>query len=1295
VSKKNKAHFPKRPDAPVPNRSDVVTAQRGPGWVRCNLTAELLSDAHLGSGSGGGGIHALVARDRHDRPVIWASHVEGVLRDAARRLHDDDRVAGNFFGRAGGEQQRAVFSSLYAKENPESRVWRSTAREAFDNRAPKEDTLRVIEHVPKGTKFIGEVELPASELETLKRLIQEVDALGGGRSVGAGRVKLSLSEVASMPLKSWTPTGRLVLLLKNRDPLCITATATPDNLLPSLAFVPGRTLLGAVAAWLIAEGDRDTASLLTSGKVSVSDALPLPHVPSKLDGVEVLPAPLSLQSEKPEGSAGDVPWWAQPTARMTRLDAWEAKWEAKEKLKRPEDDLFVCRENENAAWITFRPARRVRLRNGRPDPKQPDASLFAVEQIVEETPFLAELRGSPDDLKKLADKLAPVLGGQRWLRMGRAGAPVEVAQLAWSGAAPTAKIDGKILLTLTSDLLVRDEHLRWRTALDEQVLRELVGSEQIAIVKSEQGGLRELQDSVMVHGFNGTSRVWRMPAAAVRRGSVFEVTGAGVAKLAERAAKNEWLGERTHEGFGRFRLDAALPGVTSEVGRSGQPGPSADVPGPTADVAEESIAAKTKEWFDARKSLVNGWWEVLEAPGCQGDLGRSAQGPRPSTKTLRGPLRALASRRAAQGAQGGMMTTKLTLFTATLVQDSALSVSGLDRETSANQPFALVDGVPTLVGRGLKGAAVAMAKRFFDPLPRAVSDDIKHGALRRSAWEFENATTEGVPRIRAGVGIRHKTGARADGVLYDREVIPAGTKWKLRFRVDRSFALDDAEFTEAEGILGYVLAEHWANGRCWLGGGAARGLGWCHVDELRAYRFDEAGYEAWVKSGRTTLPVALTAVPVVSPTRSWCFRTLDVNISFGEYKPEPTEAAWGLDMFAVGPDDSERAVQLTGDGEWAKPAWAMNMQTPDALATNRALLMDNRRPLLPGASVRGPLRHAFSRRERASGSNVKDPHLVQGDVGEDDPAGKAFGTVSRSSRILIRDARAEGGWAAAKLHMHAEDEFSAGSYGNAKREAVRVLKGSFPVRILVEGAEAEDVERLVKLIDQQVAVGALGHLIIGGHKTRGAGAGHWQAKPWVNADVTKARDWTAPKEPDGKSPDGGLEKRSFLDRPAEGDAWVRTETGAIIDALTLGAAAKRAKEALGETLVAWWCDPTIDLDLHTPPTTFGREWPDAADKLHVDEIAFYAERAVWRAVRTSNGARFVFIEELASKAKDAKQTRVIYTPARLHGFQRFSSANTGRGNVLLREWHVGDEILGFTLTTEFPGGVRPIRRGGN
>lgn len=563
-------------------------------WVRQTLTAELLSDAHLGSGSGGGGIDALIARDRYDRPVIWASHIEGVFRDAARRLRGND-LAEAFFGRKGGDRQRAVFTSLYTKENPESHVWRSTAREAFYNRAPKGDTLRVIEYVAKGTRFVGEIELPVSDLPTLQRLVQEVDALGGGRSTGAGRVKLSLAEAAVTPRKVGTGTGRLILLLKNRDPLCITATATPDNLIPSLAFVPGRTLLGAIAAWLIAEGDRETASLLTSGRVSVSDALPLPHAPTNLASTEVLPAPLSLQSEKPKGSADEVPWWAQPPAPTRRLDAWDAK----EKLKRPEDDLFVYRESSNDTWTTVRPARRVRLRNGRPDPEQADASLFAIEQIVEETHFLTELHGSSEDLKNVTDKLAPVLEGQRWLRVGRAGAPVEIAQLAqlaWSGVASPVKINEQMLFTLTSDLLDRDEHLRWRTALDEDALRELVGTEDIAIVKTERSGLKELQDCVMVHGFNGTSRLWRMPVAAIRRGSVFEISGTGVAKLAERAAKGQWLGERTNEGFGRFRLDAVLPGVTGEAHATRPVVPA-------ADVDEESIAATTQAWFNAHKSL--------------------------------------------------------------------------------------------------------------------------------------------------------------------------------------------------------------------------------------------------------------------------------------------------------------------------------------------------------------------------------------------------------------------------------------------------------------------------------------------------------------------------------------------------------------------------------------------------------------------------------------------------------------------------------------------------------------------
>lgn len=561
------------------------------GWVRMQLTAKLLSDAHFGTGAGGNGVDALVARDREGRPVIWASHVEGVLRDAAFRIRDQAGI--DFFGHGGGKAQKAIFSSLYATNSPETRVWRATARASFDDRAPKEDTLRVVECVPKGTTFLGEVELPETQLPILDRLVLEVDALGSQRATGTGRVKLALTRLMPARREFEASTGRLLLLLKNRDPLCITATATPDNLIPSLAFVPGRAVLGTLASWLMAEGQKDIAAVLTSERISVSDALPLPHEPAQIDAVEVLPAPLSLKSVKPEGSAGDVPWWALEKAPVRRFDAWsdEAK-EAQEKgikLKRPEDDLFVFRASRNDSWTSFRPVRRIRLRNGRPKPKQPEPSLFAVEQIVENTYFLAEIRGPIDAMACVAKGLAPVLEGWRWLRLGRGGAPVEVAKLAWVDDREPNSVQGDALLTLTSDLLVRDEHLRWRTALDEASLRALLGVEGLGVTEAAQ-------DSVMIHGFNGTSRLWRMPAAAIRRGSVFAISGDGVAKLAENAARGERLGERTHEGFGTFRIDPSLPGVTNggqkRVESAGE-----------NDFDEEVIAAATKNWFEKAKEL--------------------------------------------------------------------------------------------------------------------------------------------------------------------------------------------------------------------------------------------------------------------------------------------------------------------------------------------------------------------------------------------------------------------------------------------------------------------------------------------------------------------------------------------------------------------------------------------------------------------------------------------------------------------------------------------------------------------
>jgi hypothetical protein len=145
--------------------------------------------------------------------------------------------------------------------------------------------------------------------------------------------------------------------------------------------------------------------------------------------------------------------------------------------------------------------------------------------------------------------------------------------------------------------------------------------------------------------------------------------------------------------------------------------------------------------------------------------------------------------------------------------------------------------------------------------------------------------------------------------------------------------------------------------------------------------------------------------------------------------------------------------------------------------------------------------------------------------------------------------------------------------------------------------------------------------------------------------------------------------------------WLRVTSGTIAAAEpTVGGTAALARTALAGrgALIAWWCDPTINLTLTEPPPTFGRDWPNGGG-VGIDEVAFYAERAVWRAARTAAGSRWVLIEEVKEGFEGAGEAEVVHTPARLHGSSRFTAAETGRGHLVLREWHVGDEILGFTL----------------
>lgn len=81
--------------------------------------------------------------------------------------------------------------------------------------------------------------------------------------------------------------------------------------------------------------------------------------------------------------------------------------------------------------------------------------------------------------------------------------------------------------------------------------------------------------------------------------------------------------------------------------------------------------------------------------------------------------------------------------------------------------------------------------------------------------------------IRDGVGVNRVTGAaaRAGGVKFDLEVLPAGSAFELRLEL-RDVGPKDKQ------LLAAVLAE-WRAGRAWLGGNVARGLGGFALQEIQ------------------------------------------------------------------------------------------------------------------------------------------------------------------------------------------------------------------------------------------------------------------------------------------------------------------------------------------------------------------------------------------------------------------------------------------------------------------------------
>ena len=263
------------------------------------------------------------------------------------------------------------------------------------------------------------------------------------------------------------------------------------------------------------------------------------------------------------------------------------------------------------------------------------------------------------------------------------------------------------------------------------------------------------------------------------------------------------------------------------------------------------------------------------------------------------------------------------LIRGTLIQESALTSSGSEAESSSPDVMCARDGRGRFVitGSSLAGAlnqtAAKICRELFSPekldnqthwnrvtgktTGKPTADD---EVFVQSLWNFDHAYhDEGHVEWRQGVGIRQATGAAAleKGVLFDVETLPAGGRWDFFLDIDAhrifEFCLLGARTEEdqrraretARDVieLATLALWEWVEGRCWLGGNAARGQGWLRLDRDSVETIDLKPEQAplWPSNEFDTIDAtwaALSPVGAASTGLTFPQETLD-RIGSGEF----------------------------------------------------------------------------------------------------------------------------------------------------------------------------------------------------------------------------------------------------------------------------------------------------------------------------------------------------------------------------------------------------------------------------
>jgi CRISPR/Cas system CSM-associated protein Csm3 (group 7 of RAMP superfamily) len=477
------------------------------------------------------------------------------------------------------------------------------------------------------------------------------------------------------------------------------------------------------------------------------------------------------------------------------------------------------------------------------------------------------------------------------------------------------------------------------------------------------------------------------------------------------------------------------------------------------------------------------------------------------------------------------MKSYRTLIRGTLCQQSSLTVGGSPERPGGTDIQCARDGAGrlTIPGTGLAGALIETAGRvipaLFTPTGRRalwgrVTSKTSTGPageseMLQSLWHFWPMHCERQwVDLRQGVRIRQATMATASEgrALFDLEVLPPGVEWQFVLEVD---SLRGGEKVEAIAL--FALNE-WAQGRCWLGASAARGLGWMKLTDVKVLRLPLTAdavnawpdctrelASAWEDLAKLAGVEELTTDRLTEKAKELWKEALPEDRFWyvelvGKVEAGARADGYGWDALSVGGHAAGLLAPLADNLLHPLGVPEQTWRTdyaPDAPIVTERTGEAAQRPVVPGSGLRGPLRHAASRWWRSHQIDVPDPNVNEDSSRgrrqeRDDQVSQLFGLVKQSARVLVCDSHIDGDFKLACLQHHAEDEFAGGVFGSGKFDRTALMEGSFPIRIVVEARDKDELRGHLETLLPALRLAELGLVPLGGAKMRGCGWLPWQ-----------------------------------------------------------------------------------------------------------------------------------------------------------------------------------------------------------